>query len=282
MKFEYNHLRAKQATVLTALVLLLSACSANTNLVSDPRTVAIDAGATPAAAVLRPNMASLLQRTSPSYVTVIVNENKRAPTKSHDDTLPKALTSGSGFLIDPAGYVLTAGHVAVRVGNTVDARGNDGRIYAGRVVAVQKSPDIALIRLKDFTGIPVTPAGNTCVTPGSAVFSLGKPHAKGDTARIGQLHSMSFGRPVSYSGFGYPDAMVVRMSTKKGESGGPLFNANARLVGMMVSTLSDGKGHSLNLAHALPMNMLAKFACSKFACSQQWRQLANTSQVSCK
>lgn len=264
------------------LGVLLTACATSSNISTGPRTVNIESGATPAAAVLSSSMNSLLQQTSPSYLTIIVNE-KAAPGGARDrDSIPKALTSGSGFVVDASGYLLTAGHVAVKTGNTVDARGSEGRIYRGKVVAIQRSPDIALIKLRDFSGIPVSPSSSPCIQKGTALFSLGKPHAQGDTARIGQLKSMSFGRPVAYSGFGYPDAMVLKMSTRKGESGGPVFNQQAQLSGMMVSTLSDGKGHSLNLAHALPVDMLAKFACSKFSCSPAWRRLAASNYKSCK
>ncbi|VAW89049.1 hypothetical protein MNBD_GAMMA18-1495 [hydrothermal vent metagenome] len=270
------------ALPLIGLSLLLTACATGGNLSGGPRTVNIEAGATPAAAVLNASMNSLLQQTSPSYLTVVVNEKASSSGAQDSDGIPKALTSGSGFVIDSAGYLLTAGHVAVRTGNTVDARGSKGRIYQGKVIAIQRSPDIALIKLRNFSGIPVSPAASPCIRPGAALFSLGKPHAQGDTARIGQLKSMSFGRPVSYSGFGYPDAMVLRMSTRKGESGGPVFNQQAKLSGMMVSTLSDGKGRSLNLAHALPADMLAKFACANFSCSPAWRRLAASSYKSCK
>ncbi|HFC05383.1 MAG TPA: serine protease [Rhizobiales bacterium] len=267
---------------VVALALLTSACATSTNLSTGPRTVNIESGATPAAAILSSSMNSLLQQTSPSYLTVIVNEKASSSGAQDRDEIPKALTSGSGFVVDAAGYLLTAGHVAVKAGNTVDARGSEGRVYRGKVVAIQRSPDIALIKLNNFSGIPVSPASSPCIRSGTALFSLGKPRAQGDTARIGQLKSMSFGRPVTYSGFGYPDAMVLTMSTRKGESGGPLFNKQAKLSGMMVSTLSDGKGRSLNLAHALPVDMLAKFACSKFSCSPAWRRLAASSYKSCK
>lgn len=264
------------------LGLLLTACATSSNLSTGPRTVNVEGGATPAAAVLSPSMNSLLQQTSPSYLTIIVNEKATSSGAQARDDIPKALTSGSGFIVDASGYLLTAGHVAVKPGNTVDARGSGGRIYRGKVVAIQRSPDIALVKLRNFSGIPVSPATSPCIRPGTALFSLGKPHAQGDTARIGQLQSMSFGRPVAYSGFGYPDAMVLRMSTRKGESGGPVFNQQAQLSGMMVSTLSDGKGRSLNLAHALPVDMLAKFACSKFSCSPAWRRLAISNYKNCK
>ncbi len=262
--------------------LLAAACATSSNLSTGPRSVSIQGGATPAAAVLSSSMNSLLQQTGPSYLTVIVHEKTSGHGSQGRDELPKALTSGSGFVVDAAGYLITAGHVAVAKGNSVEARGSEGRIYKGKVVAVQRSPDIALIKLRNFSGFPVTPAASPCITPGSALFSLGKPHAQGDTARIGELNSMSFGRPVSYNGFGYPDAMVLKMNTRKGESGGPVFNKRAQLSGMMVSTLSDGNGRSLNLAHALPVDMLAKFACSKYSCSAAWRRLSSSSYKNCK
>ena len=58
---------------------------------------------------------------------------------------------------------------------------------------------------------------------------------------------MSYGRAVQYGKFGYPDAMVLKMGTQKGESGGPVFNEQGQLVGMVVSTLTDANGNLINL-----------------------------------
>ena len=77
---------------------------------------------------------------------------------------------------------------------------------------------------------------------------------------------MTFGRAVNYNGYGYPDAMVLKMSTKKGESGGPVFNSSGELTGMVVSTLSDGNGRPLNLAHAISTAALADSADAKNTC----------------
>ena len=261
-------------------LLALASCAGN-DLSLTPRSVSIESNATSAAATLTASMDKLIKQTSPSYVTIVIRE-KRSSSLPNDARIPRALTSGSGFVIDSSGYILTAGHVAVRTGTQVRARGADGQEYKGVVLNVQRSPDIALIKLHNFTGLPVVPVSSPCLTKGAAVFSLGRPHAQGDTARIGEVFSMRFGRPVSYNGFGYPDAMVLKMNTKKGESGGPVFNKSARLSGMMVSTLSDGRGHSLNLAHALPVSMLARFACSSFSCSPSWRKLSHTSIKSCR
>lgn len=264
------------------VALALTGCATGMNFNNGPRTVHVEGDATPAAAVLNSSISGLLQRTSPSYVTLIVHEKSKLHSGRSDDALPRALTSGSGFVVGNGGYVMTAAHVALREGNSVDAKSSTGRIYSGKVVALQRSPDIALIKLKDFSAPVVQPAAATCIRKGAALYSLGKPHAKGDTARIGELRSMSFGRPVSYNGFGYPDAMVLRMGTRKGESGGPVFNASGQLSGMMVSTLSDGRGHSLNLAHALPLDMLARFACSRLSCSAAWSALRSTSHKNCR
>jgi S1-C subfamily serine protease len=67
--------------------------------------------------------------------------------------------------------------------------------------------------------------------------------------------------------------MVLKMSTRKGESGGPVFNREGELAGMVVSTLLDAAGKPLNLAHAIPAPALARFVCEATKCSRQWQSL---------
>jgi len=226
-------------------------------------------------------LSGLLKRTGPSYVTLNVQEAGRR-RKTDDSAPPRSLTSGSGFVADSGGYVITAAHVAVKPGNAVAARGSDGRIYSGQVLDVNPSNDMALIKLKGFSGLAVMPALNPCMARGQKVFSLGKPHAQGDTARVGEVESMHFGRAVRYGAFGYPDAIVLRMSTQKGESGGPLFNRSGELTGMIVSTLSDGNGQPLNLAHAIPASNIASYLCQNISCTGRWQSLSQAGAQSCK
>ena len=144
--------------VLAALA--LAGCAATTQL-ADPREIAVEADVAPAGAVLSPNMKGLVSQTGPSYVTVIVHE-ARPPGGRAMDTLPDALTSGSGFVVDSAGHVVTAAHVALRQGADVEARGADGRIYNGRVITVRPENDMALIKLSGSKArrsrLPTTPA----------------------------------------------------------------------------------------------------------------------------
>lgn len=235
------------------------------------QTSAIGGGANQSDEAIR----SLVAGSGPSYVTLVVsNPNESGTIVAARDRKKTALASGSGFVVDNAGHVMTAAHVAVKRGNTVQARAANGRVYSGEVVAIMPDNDMALVKLRGFGGKPVTPAASRCIAPGSMVYSLGRPHAQGDTARIGQIESHRFGRPVRYGQFGYPDAMVLRMSTQKGESGGPLFDGQGRLVGMVVSTLYDGAGRPLNLAHAVPLETLASFLCQNMTCAPGWAAVA--------
>jgi S1-C subfamily serine protease len=266
------------ASLLT-VALALAGCSAN-EVDLERRSINLQQTAQPAGAVLGPSSSGLVRQVGPTYVTLTVSAVSENLT-SKDRPNKTAVTSGSGFVVDGSGYVMTAAHVAVKSGNIVSARAANGRIYTGKVVSILPKNDMALIKLRGFKGHATAPVANACLGVGTALFSLGKPHAQGDTARFGSLESMNFGRAVQYGKFGYPDAMVMRMNTQKGESGGPVFDESGRLAGMVVSTLSDGNGQSINLAHAVPSATLAGFLCSNIQCSPDWARLAPYANQNC-
>jgi len=264
---------------VASLALVLASCVVQQAEFGN-RVISVDAGAIPASAQVPAAYSGLVASANPSYVTLIISDNQQKGAKG-DSKRSMAVTAGSGFVVDSAGYVLTAGHVAIKKDFSVSARGPDGRIYSGKVVDVRPSYDMALVKLSGYSGAAVHPSRSVCMRAGTPIFTLGKPHAEADTARFGQVESMSFGRAVAYQGFGYPDAMVLRMDTKKGESGGPVFNDRGELVGMVVSTLSDGNGRPLNLAHALPLPALAQFICNEMSCPAAWSGLSSQSTETC-
>jgi len=265
--------------ILTAA--MLAACT-QTDVGLEGRNFTVAENAEPAAQITTTQQISgLVTNSGPTYVTLTVSATDPQGTFRKSDQRTSAVTSGSGFLVDKSGYVLTAGHVAVADGFAVSARAADGRVYSGVVVDVLPASDVALIKLRGYSGRAVSPAADNCLARGETVFSLGKPHAQGDTERVGRVEAMHFGRAVQYGKFGYPDAMVLRMNTQKGESGGPLFDGSGRLVGMVVSTLTDGNGRPLNLAHAVPATQLAGFLCKNVACSENWQALSRQSTSTC-
>jgi len=260
----------------------LAGCTQTSDVDLESRNFVVAENAAPAATLpASQQISGLVSHSGPTYVTLTVSAVETQGSVTKEDKRGTAVTSGSGFLVDPGGYVMTAGHVAIAKGYAVSARAANGRIYSGTVIDVMPSNDMALIKLRGFAGRAVSPAPSNCLARGDTVFSLGKPHAQGDTARIGQLEAMHFGRPVQYGKFGYPDAMVLRMNTQKGESGGPLFDGSGQLVGMVVSTLADASGRPLNLAHAVPATSLAGFLCTHLSCAGNWKGLAGQSTADC-
>lgn len=275
-------------TIVLLCGLALAGCEAGSNVDLESRNFNVQQTAVPAgdAIASTEQIARLVRQSGPSYVTIIVSKTAKPDAADKDSRRGTPVASGSGFVVDGSGYVMTAAHVAKGLGNTVSVRAANGRVFSGDVVAVNADNDMAVIRLRGFSGKPVTPADNKCLARGNFVYSLGRPHEQGDTARLGEFESQSFGQSVRYSGadsrFGYPDAMVLRLSTQKGESGGPLFDAGGNLVGMVVSTLYDNSGKPLNLAHAVPSRTLAGFLCQTIKCSSQWRALASGAGDNCR
>lgn len=262
--------------------LALAGCDPAQNLDSESRDFQVQQTSLPPGETIAgaEQIAGLVRSSGPSYVTLVVSQKDDHGSQTvRDGNRAVAVTSGSGFVVAGNGFIMTAAHVAKSKGNIVSARAANGRVYSGSVVAILPENDMALVRLRGFSGKAVTPSDNQCLSKGNLVYSLGRPHAQGDTARIGEFESQHFGQQVRYPGtngtFGYPDAMVLRLSTQKGESGGPLFDGKGKLVGMIVSTLYDGNGQPLDLAHAVPSRALASFLCGNIQCQSNWQSLSS-------
>jgi S1-C subfamily serine protease len=264
--------------------LSLSACVTSDTVELESRPISVNQNAEPAGAagqVAAASVAHLLPGSGPTYVTLTISEVDPNTNPNKPDYHKVAITSGSGFIVSLDGYVMTAAHVAVSKGYEVSARAANGRVYTGNVVGILPSNDMAIIKLRGFSGKAVSPAGPGCMAKGDLVYTLGKPHGEGDTARVGALEAKHFGRPVAYGKFGYPDAIVLHMGTQKGESGGPVFDGNGHLIGMVVSTLSDTNGQSINLAHAIPSTALANYLCTQTSCNGSWGAIASKTMDSC-
>lgn len=265
--------------------LAVAGCTPGADVESRDFLVQQNSSLAPVKSIAQENITKLVHQTSAAYVTLVVSEPESPRASGSDrarDRKARPATSGSGFIVEKDGYVVTAAHVALEKGNSVSARAANGRVYTGTVVDVVPANDIALIKLRGYSGLAVTPARNACVESGNFVYSLGRPHDQGNTVRVGSVQSTSFGRPVSYGKFGYPDAMVLELGTEKGESGGPLFNQSGELVGMVVSSVRDSSNQSLNMAHAIPAPAIARVICNDMSCSPAWRKLADEAVAGCK
>lgn len=277
-------MKIKYILASSVLALNLAGCVTADQVDLESRPISVDQNAEPAGAagqVAAASVAHLLPSTGPTYVTLTISQTDAADMTQKSNSPKTAITSGSGFVVSDDGYVMTAAHVGVAKGNDVSARAANGRIYSGSVIGILPANDMAIIRLRSFSGRAVAPASPGCMAKGDLVYTLGKPHGSGDTARLGALEAKHFGRAVIYGKFGYPDAIVLHMGTQRGESGGPVFDGKGNLVGMVVSTLSDTNGQSINLAHAIPATTLGNFLCSQTSCSAAWSAVASKSVDAC-
>lgn len=278
-------IRSLQVAALGLTAAFLVGCAASTDVESRDFLIQQNSSLAPVRTIADERIAKLVNKTSAAYVTLVVSDSESARDAGSTratERKGKPATSGSGFVVERSGLVVTAAHVALEKGNSVSARAANGRVYSGTVVDVEPSNDIALIRLRGYTGITVSPARNACLEAGNFIYSLGRPHDQGNTVRVGSVQSTSFGRPVAYGKFGYPDAIVLELGTEKGESGGPLFNEQGEFVGMVVSSVRDGSNRSLNMAHAVPATAIARVICRNLECSEGWRKLSVDPESGCK
>jgi serine protease Do len=154
--------------------------------------------------------------------------------------------SGSGFLIDRDGFILTNFHVidgAERITVTLA----DGRSYRGEVVGTDPAIDVALLRIPAAQDLPFAPLGNSDdLRVGEWVCAIGNP--------LGYVHSVTVG-VVSFIGRKLFDASLddyiqTDAAINFGNSGGPLINSAGEVIGINSAISSRAS----NIGFAVPIN----------------------------
>jgi serine protease Do len=154
--------------------------------------------------------------------------------------------AGSGFIIDPDGYILTNNHVVERA-ERLTVKLADGRALRARVVGVDPDTDIALIKVEAGGPLPVAPLGDsTALRVGEWVCAIGNP--------LGYEHTLTVG-VVSYLGRklfdrSLDDYIQTDAAINFGNSGGPLINARGEVVGINAAISSRAS----NIGFAVPIN----------------------------
>jgi S1-C subfamily serine protease len=164
------------------------------------------------------------------YLKLYPTSEDVASTENH------ASVSGTGFAISTAGYIVTNHHV-VENASSIRVKGINGdfsRSYNAKVVADDKNNDIAILRIQDpaFTSLGRMPyiIRAKTIDVGSSIFCLGYPLR----ATMGDEVKLTNGIVSSKSGFqGDITSYQISAAVQPGNSGGPLFNANGDLVGII-------------------------------------------------
>jgi serine protease Do len=157
---------------------------------------------------------------------------------------------GSGFIIDPAGYVVTNNHV---VGNATDISVTltDGTILKGKLVGHDEKTDLALVKVSADHPLPYVSFGNSDQAQvGDWVLAVGNPFGLGGSVTAGIVSAR--GRDI-HSG-PYDDYLQVDAAINRGNSGGPTFNTNGDVIGINTAIYSP-TGGSVGIGFAIPSNV---------------------------
>jgi serine protease Do len=156
---------------------------------------------------------------------------------------------GSGFIVDPRGYILTNNHV-VKDATKIKVKLQDGRELPGTVVGTDPQTDLALIKVQ-ADNLPVLKLANSdTVKVGEWVLAFGSPFGLEETVTAGIISAK--GRVIgagNYDNFLQTDAAI-----NPGNSGGPLVNLEGEAVGINTMILSQSGGFQ-GVGLAIPSSM---------------------------
>jgi S1-C subfamily serine protease len=163
---------------------------------------------------------------------------------------------GSGFIISADGLILTNAHV-VREAKDVTVKLSDRREYAAKVLGADPTTDIAVLRI-NAKDLPTVRLGNPKqLEVGDPVMAVGAPFGFEQTATQGIVSAKGRSLPGdSVVPFIQTDAAV-----NPGNSGGPLFDAQGKVIGInsSIATLSSESG-SIGLGFAIPVDLVKNIA----------------------
>ncbi|MDP8967059.1 MAG: trypsin-like peptidase domain-containing protein [Actinomycetota bacterium] len=158
--------------------------------------------------------------------------------------------SGSGFVVDDDGHILTNEHV-VEDAESVRVRFSEGAPITARVVGADASSDLALLKIDPddhaLTPLPLGSSKNLKV--GEPAIAIGSPFRLAGTVTTGVISAV--GRPIrSPNGFTIDNAIQTDAAINPGNSGGPLLDASGRVIGINAQIASstganDGVGFAI-------------------------------------
>ena len=162
----------------------------------------------------------------------------------------RAMSLGSGFIIDPAGYIVTNNHV-VADAEAIKIRLHDDTELDAKVVGRDEKTDLALLKVESKTPLTALKWGDSDQTRiGDWVLAIGNPFGLGGSVTAGILSA----RQRDINAGPYDDFLQTDASINKGNSGGPLFNVDGEVIGIDTAIFSPSGG-SVGIGFAIPSNL---------------------------
>lgn len=168
---------------------------------------------------------------------------------------------GSGFIVDPKGYILTNSHVVekadkifVKLASDPD---NQDQGRPARVIGFDKATDVAVIKIETTTPLPTVKIGNSDATSvGDWVEAIGSPFSLSQTVTAGIIsaknRTIEPGAGGQFQHFIQTDAAI-----NPGNSGGPLLNMNGEVIGINTAIFTQSAGYQ-GIGFAMPSNTVVQ------------------------
>ncbi|MBE9529137.1 MAG: Do family serine endopeptidase [Proteobacteria bacterium] len=154
---------------------------------------------------------------------------------------------GSGFIINPEGYIITNYHVTDNASEIIVTLSESKKEYEAKVIGKDQKLDIALIKIETKEKLAVATLGDSeALQVGEWVVAIGNPFGLGGTVTAGIVSQK--GRVIGagpYDNFIQTDASI-----NPGNSGGPLFNMKGEVVGVNTAIIAGGQG----IGFTIPVN----------------------------
>jgi len=157
---------------------------------------------------------------------------------------------GSGFIIDPEGDIVTNNHV-VDGADKIQVKLPDGRRFDATVVGTDPRTDLALLKVEASKPLPYVTFGDSDkLRVGDIVLAVGNPFGLGGTVTAGIVSA----RNRNINAGPYDDFIQTDAAINRGNSGGPLFNTEGKVVGVNTAIFSPNGG-SVGIGFAIPSSI---------------------------
>ena len=171
---------------------------------------------------------------------------------------PEGAATGSGFVLDREGYILTNAHV-VDEAERVDVRFGQGDVAEAKIVGTDLSTDIAVLKVDpDEAKLHPIPLGNSSrVRVGDPAIAIGNPFGFDRTVTTGIVSALQ--RQIQApNGFSISNVIQTDASVNPGNSGGPLLDAVGRVIGINSQIATGGSSGSVGIGFAVPIDTARK------------------------
>jgi Do/DeqQ family serine protease len=170
----------------------------------------------------------------------------------------RVLSSGSGVLVSPNGYIVTNNHVAEKAGE-LGVTLQDGRTYTARLIGGDPTTDIALIKIEG-EDLPFLPFGDSdALRLGEWVLAIGTPYSLQSTVTAGIVSAKGRNLNAIENNMRLESFIQTDAAVNPGNSGGALVNAKGELVGIN-TLIQSPTGSYTGYSFAIPASIVKKVA----------------------